>query len=281
MSPLYFEIHFESIRRDFSRYFLHRIPKSTGLFVMWKRGVSNMFSRRISIAVGLILCLISVAFAYESVLVSMAEWLDVGEPPRAVDYVMVLPGGAQQRPFVAVAMIHAGMAKGILTDETESDPAIETGLAPSEDSIFREVLLRRGIREDQFQILRGQSNSTWADALILAKFMKEHPHATFAIVTNSYHTRRSRAVFQRVLGAEARRVYFISAPKDGVEPATWWTTEDGLTTYLSEYSKLVIYAASDPTLIVPALGVLIVFLLIWRRSQDRRSSSELPKSHGH
>ena len=38
----------------------------------------------------------------------MASWLDVGQQPRQADYVMVLNGGENTRPFAAAALVGAG-----------------------------------------------------------------------------------------------------------------------------------------------------------------------------
>src|SRR5437867_1821741 len=45
------------------------------------------------------------------VLVAMARFLDVSEPAQPTDYVMVLGGDMQIRPFVAAALLNAGLAR--------------------------------------------------------------------------------------------------------------------------------------------------------------------------
>lgn len=196
---------------------------------------------------------------YPRILPALARWLDVGQRPHAADYVMVLPGGPDRRPFVAASMIRRGLVKGVLTAETETNPAHDEGLQPTTENIMRRILELRGVRNDQIQVLPGKSESTWTDAQALARFMKAHPQETVAIVTDCYHTRRSRWVFHRVLGADYDRVFFVSAPLDNVPVDSWWKTEDGLMIYLSEYFKLVLYLAGDRlTLTWVAIGIIII-----------------------
>ena len=66
----------------------------------------------------------------------MAYWLDVGGPPRRADYVMVLPGDANVRPFVAAALVKAGLAGRVLVPKTESAPEVDDGIYPSSDELI-------------------------------------------------------------------------------------------------------------------------------------------------
>jgi uncharacterized SAM-binding protein YcdF (DUF218 family) len=234
-----------------------------------------------------VLCMIASLLWHEPVLAQMGRWLNVGEAPRFADYVMVLPGGHDQRPFLAAAIIRAGLAHGVLTAETETDASNDEGLNPLNDDVLRHILLLRGIREDQIHVLPGHSNSTWTDALSLVQFLREHPQSTVAIVTHDFHTRRSRWVFQRVLGNDAHRVFFVSCPLDRVDADSWWKTERGLTIYLSEYLKLIIYRGSDSWTILSAIVIsgLIGGFLLGRRplcpppprpKGSRQTSADLP-----
>jgi len=237
-------------------------------------------SRRVKWTIAVVICLSAIGMLHKPILISLAHWLDVGESPRKADYVMVLPGGVERRPFVAVAMVRAGLAKGIITDETETDPANDEGLSPTSDDLLRKVLRLRGIRDDQIQVLPGHANSTWKDAIALSDFMQEHPQATVAIVTDCFHTRRSSWVFRRVLGAEARRVFFVSARLDTVDPNSWWTTEEGLITYLSEYLKLFFYVVTDRTVIASSLAIGVAVGLIWSLWRRRRLKQKPTKPSG-
>ena len=55
----------------------------------------------------------------ESLLTSAGQWLNVGSPlDDRVDAVMVLGGDASTRPFVAAAIIRAGLASQVLIPRT-------------------------------------------------------------------------------------------------------------------------------------------------------------------
>ena len=215
-----------------------------------------MKSRWIFGAISTVIGAITLIVFHAPILVQLALWMDVGITPRVADYVMVLPGGPERRPFVAAAMIKQGLVKNVLTAATETDPSNEEGVYPSTDQVLSRTLILRGVREDQIRVLPGRSNSTWTDAMALATFLRENPAATIAVVTDDFHTRRTSWTFRRVLGNDAKRIFFVSARVDRVSPHSWWTTEEGLGIYVGEYCKLLGYVATDRTNVM-----FIVFLL--------------------
>src|SRR4051794_36002263 len=50
----------------------------------------------------------------ERTLGPLAQFLDVSETPGRVDYVLVLNGDPETRPFAAAAMVRSGLAKKVL-----------------------------------------------------------------------------------------------------------------------------------------------------------------------
>ena len=50
----------------------------------------------------------------ETTLPALGRWLNVGQPPQASDYAMVLNGDPETRPFAAADLYRQGIAKRIL-----------------------------------------------------------------------------------------------------------------------------------------------------------------------
>jgi uncharacterized SAM-binding protein YcdF (DUF218 family) len=120
-------------------------------------------------------------------------------------------------------------------------PAVQDKVAVPNHEILKRVLNARGVRDEQIIYLDGESGSTWEDAKALSAFLADRSSASVAVVTNDYHTRRTRWVFQQALGDEAERVFFVTAPCDYFGPEDWWQTRIGMKTYLAEYCKFAIY----------------------------------------
>lgn len=178
------------------------------------------------------------------VLPPVADFLDVSESPHPTDYVMVLNGDWNIRPFAAAAIYRVGLAREVLLTTqraTLESGAVQDGRIPSELEITLRVLRARGVPDEAVRVLPAAIASTHDEARALADFLADRPDATVAVVTNSFHTRRARWIFRRALGDKLSNVSFVGVPRDRVDAQTWWRSSEGCKIYLSEYGKFLYY----------------------------------------
>jgi uncharacterized SAM-binding protein YcdF (DUF218 family) len=189
--------------------------------------------------------LLLVWFAPGWVLPPLAHFLDVSQSPQPTDYVLVLNGDPETRPFAAAALVRAGLAREVLLTRQRlalESETVQEGVMLSELEITRQVLRHRGVPEESIRILsRGEITSTADEARELASFLATCPQATVTVVTNGFHTRRARMVFRRMLGQYAGQVFFVGVPREGINVDLWWQTSHGCGVYLTEYPKLAYY----------------------------------------
>jgi uncharacterized SAM-binding protein YcdF (DUF218 family) len=169
------------------------------------------------------------------------SWLDAGERPRKVDFVMSLPGDEDYRPFMAAAMIRMGLAQYGLIVQNEPSPEELDGLVVPTSTLIHKVYTYSGIGDEKLIVLDGKSVSTAGDIEAMQRLLKGPPEATAAVVTSDYHTRRARWTVDSQLGATARRVIILSAPNAAFDCRNWWQSEDGFVMVVTEYLKLVAY----------------------------------------
>jgi uncharacterized SAM-binding protein YcdF (DUF218 family) len=206
-----------------------------------------------------------------------ARFLDVSEPPRPVDAVMVLGGGADTRSFVAAALVRAGLARRALVPSVRRSAEQQDGFKPSEDEVIRRVLRARGVPDGAVVTLPGAVDSTRDEARVLARFVETEPGVTVAVVTNGFHTRRARMLFGHELGRRIACVHFVAAPTDGFDADNWWRSEGGFTCYATEYFKLAYYGLrDDPSWQAATLAATCLAGGAWlwrrrRRSRTRRN----------
>ena len=232
--------------------------------------------RRILLILVVISILLAGIFAARSRLLPMAvHWLDVGEDPQKADYVMVLGGDVNVRPFVAAALINAGLAPQVILVKAKAGPAVEDGIIPPSYELDRRVLLRRGVPEDKIVILDGQARSTYDEMSALAEFLAPVSEASVTVVTTDFHTRRARWICNRVLGEQARRFSFVSTPCSEFSTESWWQVEKGFLLIVGEYIKLAIYAVWYGSLgwWIIASAVLFMVVVVYRRY---RAKAALP-----
>jgi uncharacterized SAM-binding protein YcdF (DUF218 family) len=204
-----------------------------------------------------------------------ARWLNVGRSPKRCDYVLVLPGGEETRPFAAAALVKTGLSGQVLVPRTRSSPDVDEGIRRPAHEIIREVLLHEGVAPTDIELIGQDSASTYTDALALAEFLRTRNHTSVTVVTNQYHTRRASWVLRQVLGDRAADIQMVAVPVDGFDEDTWWQTREGTLTYAAEFTKLAAYTAGYGPAQRWFVGLVIVCAaaaLLGRRARIRRSS---------
>jgi len=186
----------------------------------------------------LALCMAAYFERYD-ILSSAGAWLDVSAPlERPVDSVMVLGGDSTTRPFVAAAIVRAGLANKVILPQLNHSSAVIDGIVPTEEQITRDVLRLGGVDANVIVRIPGPVNSTNDESSRLASYLREHPEERIAIVTSNYHTRRCRLLFARSCGALSQNLRFVGAPTDGFNSRDWWQFESGTVAYVGEYLKI-------------------------------------------
>ena len=175
------------------------------------------------------------------ILSAAGRFLDVSEPPVATDYVMVLGGNKETRPFAAAALIKVGLARKAIVATIAGHGDVLDGIAPCEQELIRAVLVRQGVSPDAVMILPNSCRSTFDEARALAEFLESEPDSSVTVITSCQHTRRTRWIFRKALGERSAHVHFVGVPMDGFDATNWWHFESGFCTYVDEYLKLAFY----------------------------------------
>jgi len=235
-------------------------------------------------AFALLAVILVTAYAARGVwLPGMLNWLDVGQPPQPADYVVLLGGDDDSRPFSAAALVKAGWAPQVLLAMTETSPLEVAGILPSRPEIARRVLLYSGVPQADIHVLGEGVSHTYGEAQCVARFLQARDRpARLIVVTNGYHTRRARLAVRHAVGTRASLVTCFSAPIEDIKADNWWQTELGFLAVTSEYAKWLFYSFCYGWLgyqIAAALGLLVVILLGWkRRSAKKRLNSCNPRN---
>lgn len=175
-----------------------------------------------------------------ALLQASANWLDVGETPRKSDYALILAGGVGSRPLAGAALVEAGLADRILL--TRGVRASRSPREPTQEEVAHRALAAGGVDRDKVTVLEGKVHTTADEAAALAKFLASHPESTVTVVTSTYHSRRTRFVFETAVGSEkSGQLRFVTVPPESFNAANWWRSEVGFTNYSMESFKLLAY----------------------------------------
>lgn len=208
-----------------------------------------------------------------------ATWLDVGQTPQPAEYVVVLGGDVNTRPFVAAALIRAGLARAALVSDVAILPDAPPRLFPPEEELARRILILKGVPPERIVRLGRDNRTTYDEARALAEFLRSAPPGRVLIPTSAFHTRRTRWVLRRILGEKADAISMVSIPPEMFHMEAWWRSDEGFRTVTGENLKLAFYLVRYGGWGVPAAvgAAVLLAVIVWKlRSRRMKSSGGRP-----
>jgi uncharacterized SAM-binding protein YcdF (DUF218 family) len=165
------------------------------------------------------------AAAARLALSAVGWWIDSADEPVKSDIIVVLAGDYARAAFAAELY-----AQGLAPDVWISRPRRLSALVkldglgihlPAEESIDREILIKRGVPENHIRLYARDAVSTADEAEALGR---EFPAAgkKILVVTSRFHARRSRMIFRRLLPKAEIRV--AAAPEASYRE--WWKDKE-------------------------------------------------------
>lgn len=179
--------------------------------------------------------------ARERLLIGAARILTVDDAEGPADYLVVLGGSPDTRPFAAAELYRRGMAPRVVIFEYRVGRLNELGRAPSQTELYRRVLQLEGVPTAAIVEAPGLVRSSWDEAQSLRRFLAEAPAARVIIVTSAEHTRRARWVFRRALAGLGVDVKTAAARHLAFDDTNWWRNDEGVLLIVHEYLKLPFY----------------------------------------
>ena len=203
----------------------------------------------------------------------VANWLDISEAPQPADAVFALLGNNDTRPFVAAALYNAGYAEEVIL--AMNKPTSDNPQRPPTNDTYRQVLLRRGVPDEDILTLGRGATNTMNESEVLLAYFRDHPDANVTVVTSFFHTRRTRWSLNQTAGKYAKQLKYVSAPHDDFDASNWWLYHSGFELIIMEYIKLTAYWLLYGNAGWIALGLLLVIgVAWWRRPRANELQSE-------
>jgi uncharacterized SAM-binding protein YcdF (DUF218 family) len=112
-----------------------------------------------------------------------------------------------------------------------------------EASWSKVVATTHGVPEEAIAIDETAVLSTHDEAVLLKKYIDAHADTikSVTVVTDPYHSRRARWIYQKVLGPDIK-VIMAPVPRTRTGfPKYWWTAATSRKQVIKEYFKLVFY----------------------------------------
>lgn len=183
----------------------------------------------------------SVALLWQPILVRLGGLLTVDDAPAHADYLYVLTGDVNRRPFHAAKLYHAGLAPRVLIADGWDSPA--KGMGQEAEPTDVNVLIMRGLGVPDSAIIvipfAGGVTSTQDEGRALRAYLEQHPARRVIVVTTAHHTRRARWTLRRELDSLQVDLRMAAAPDERLDASRWWESEAGFVDYVNEYLRLL------------------------------------------
>ena len=187
---------------------------------------------------------VPLSFAVVVIVVSRALWLPlvgrflvVSDPLQLADAIVPLAGGFDRIPHGA-KLLAEGYADWFVVTNT---PLRMPGIRSSYGELAQQEAIWQGVPEDRIIGIPGEVETTYEEALAMRQLLEAHELRSLIVVTDPYHTRRSRMVFRAVFRGSGVTLIVRPVDESWYQTSEWWHMRDGLLATWTEYLKLVLY----------------------------------------
>lgn len=172
------------------------------------------------------------------VFVNVGRWLVHEDPLEKGQAIVVLSGGVPVRAMEAAKLYNQGFAPRIWL--TEPHNTLQSLGVPyeGEDALNQHLLIRSGVPATSIRILQPPIVNTADEIKAIAGAMAPGDRRPVIVVTSKAHTRRVRALWNRVAKNRGQAVV-RAASADRFDAVHWWRTTTGALQVIREVLGLL------------------------------------------
>jgi uncharacterized SAM-binding protein YcdF (DUF218 family) len=173
----------------------------------------------------------TILFAVLALFLNVGRWLIVEDPLHKATAIAVLSGRMPDRALEAVRLYQQGYAPRVwLTHSTE--PGASLGKLSvhyeGEEQYDKQLLVHQGVPESAIEVLDPPIINTADEMRTIGEALKKEKDGTVILVTSKVHTRRTRALWDRLSRQDGSAIV-RGVSDDEYDAAHWWkNTRDAL-----------------------------------------------------
>jgi uncharacterized SAM-binding protein YcdF (DUF218 family) len=186
--------------------------------------------------IGLVILLLVIAAGLYVLLRGAGAYLIYSDDLEPADIIVVLSGGTESRMSEALDLYNEDYADIIVLTETGEQTE---GLDYLNSFDMRIQLLNNGVPGGNIIITDLTVNTTLDEAVAVRELMLNRQYRSAIVVTDPYHTRRSKLIFNQLFANEDIKIMVKPVRSSWFNSRTWFTTLRGWQFTLLEYGKLV------------------------------------------
>lgn len=181
------------------------------------------------------------AFLVFLVVVLMGNFLIASDPLEQVDAIVVLSGAENDRIPEAARLFQGGYADAVILTDTGWSvfPNLEKETIAIDPNVIKTTeLTEMGVPISNIILPETIVNSTAGEAEAVLEVMQRQGMESAMIVTDPYHTRRAKIIFDDIFEGSGIRLF--SHPVEGhwYQSFRWWLHPQGWKFAILEYLKI-------------------------------------------
>lgn len=180
-------------------------------------------------------------------LIKFALFFTINTYSQGNDVIVVLSGSPMTRVPRAVELVKEGYGNQIFLTSTKAINKKFSNLEENKLLMAKNIADLLNFKKEIFLIpsISGGATSTFDEAYDVLDFAKQKNFKHIIIVTDFYHTRRALYAFRKIFKGSDVKIEISAAQNDIFNEKNWWRSEIGLSAYILEPIKLLIYIFSS------------------------------------
>ncbi len=165
---------------------------------------------------------------------------------QQVDEIVVLEGSLPDRALQGAELFkqHRGRRIVLVREKRHEDLRQMDSLGihiPDNWDTNREILIKMGVPEASIEVVPGDVDSTWEEAVAFSRHAHAQRIKSAAVVTCPFHTRRAYLNFSKACGADKVAIYAVASRYCEQNPSGWWKERDQIKVLYVEAASLIAY----------------------------------------
>ena len=179
----------------------------------------------------MLILLVVVVLTSPLILRGIGALLIYADPLKEADSVVALSGDTGDRVAEAARLYQKQYASYLFITYTDE---------PARDALIRAAVIE-GIPADRVIVTEMQVSNTVDEARAIKALAKERAQDSLIIITDPFHTLRTRIIFRNVFRGSGIDVQVRPVGGHWYRSTTWWRTAEGRRYTLEEYLKILLY----------------------------------------
>ena len=200
------------------------------------------------VIISLMVVLILLLSQYKMLLTGYANFFTIDNPTYGVNApIVVLAGGIVTRLPKALELYEKGYGKRVLLTSERRLNSRLAHLFSANEQVAQKIAQALNVQVELEVVpsLKGGATSTFDEAYDLLAFCSKEKLKHLIIVTDAFHTRRALYAFKKVFQGSDIKVEASAAINDIYSEENWWRSDKGISAYLLEPVKFVVYLLSN------------------------------------